>query len=302
MGTTKKSADGTAVGLGGSLEIDTKQVSDFTSLEALNDKLIAGGFNNLLDVRIRAGNADVPAPVTISANKFRLTADQGDINLGGIINASGRDAIVELNAWNNLVLNGSISARKSDGFGGDVHLNAGHIQSWDSATINKGVGEGAIAFNPGAVINVDGDGIGKGGNVFFRAYRNGDLSNINIQGTINGASGVYAETVQAYRPSVSSIGEYASYEISPASVNAAGLTMLSGMNGSTTGLRTMSGIEIRGTGDLVLDTDWDMTEIRHSGQPGVITLRAAGNLSIAGNLVDHPTMLSALRKTQGHDS
>jgi filamentous hemagglutinin family protein len=299
VGHARSNSNG-LTGEGGSFTLDTKQVSDFGSFETLAGKLWAGGFDGGLSFRVRTGNVDVPTGVTLMANTLKIMADGGDLTLNGVINGGGRDALVELYAWNNLTLNGSINARRASGAGGDVYLSAGHVQSWDTA--NQGTGEGLLTLSPQASISVDGDAAGKGGTAHLRAYRNGTTSNMNIGGTVTGASEVLVEAVQAYQLSSDNIGSYSSYVVSPPSVSLAGLSTQPGLHGNPGQVKIISGIEIQRNGDLTLNADWDLTGNRPGEQPGVLTLRAGGNLNINANLVDHPTDIWFLFETVGTNS
>ena len=72
----------------------------------------------------------------------------------------------------------------------------------------------------------------------------------------------------------------------------------------TAGFKFVPGLEIDTSGNLTLNSDWDLTSWRYGAQqvPGVLTLRAAGNLDINANLLDHPTFFTNLTGIQGADS
>ncbi len=66
----------------------------------------------------------------------------------------------------------------------------------------------------------------------------------------------------------------------------------------------MPGLEIDSTGNLTLNSAWDLTSWRYGANsvPGMLTLRAAGDLTINQNLVDHPTAMTSLLSTTAKHS
>ena len=52
------------------------------------------------------------------------------------------------------------------------------------------------------------------------------------------------------------------------------------------GFHLRPGVEVRSDGDLTLTAAWDLFPLRHQGEPGVLTLRAKGDLSLNANLSD----------------
>jgi hypothetical protein len=55
---------------------------------------------------------------------------------------------------------------------------------------------------------------------------------------------------------------------------------------SNLNVSVLPGIEIDSTGDLTLGSAWDLSAWRFNGAPGILTLRAAGNLIIQQSLSD----------------
>ena len=76
------------------------------------------------------------------------------------------------------------------------------------------------------------------------------------------------------------------------------------------------GIEIQSQGDITLSSTWDLSQSnktnignktvtwnwRFGGEPGMLTLRAGGNLNINQNITDHPTVFTALTADTKMDS
>ena len=273
-------------GKGGSFALDTNQVNDFS---ALNTKLQNDDFNEEINIRIRSGDVVIAENDTVLARQFKLTvdktgADDGDIDLLGTIDTSGDEGgTVELYAGNNLNLDGTIDVH-ADSSGGEVFLSAA---------------DGTLNFNNGSSIDVSGGEDGEGGKVFFRTMRNdaGDDVKMNLNGTITGASRITAEAVKVYEDNF----------ISSSDINTWKTGTQTFMNSYATEIKTrllddliieggmadkfhlLPGVEIQSAGDLTLASLWDLSSWRYSGEPGALTLRAAGDLNINYDLVDHPT-------------
>jgi len=273
-------------GKGGSFALDTNRVNDFS---ALNAKPAEGGFNEEVNIRTRSGDVTIADTDTVAAHKFNLTVDKteggndGNIYLSGKIDISGDEGgRVELYAGNDLNLDGTIDAHSSGAGlpGGEVFLNAA---------------AGFVNFNDGSRIDVSAGEGGEGGKVSFRAMRNvaGDDVKMNLNGTIAGASRITAEAVKVYEDSSISISDINTWKTGTQTFmnNATAIKerLFTGLTADE--LHLLPGIEIKSTGNLDLDSEWDLTSWRYSADdhPGVLTLRAAGDLDINRDLVDHPT-------------
>ena len=55
---------------------------------------------------------------------------------------------------------------------------------------------------------------------------------------------------------------------------------------SLPGAAVRPGLELDAAGDLLLASDFDLADWRYDGEPGFLTVRAAGDLSLQGNLSD----------------
>ena len=271
---------GAGNGRGGSFTLDTKS-ADLTALSA---QLSAGGFTQTVAVRARQGDLTLAQGQTLSANSISLEADgsdaKGAITIDGILNAltdsSGNGGSVELDAQNALTVNGVIRATGTVG-----------------GTLFLGSENGMVTQN--GLLNVS--GTGTGGSVSFRAQQTGPGMDLTLPGQIQGASQVVAEAFKVY----SNSGDYTvgSQEISQwmsdaASFSAGALLPAGWGSASGTLYHLRPGIEVRSSGDLTLASNLDLTPVLFNGEPGVLTLRAGGNLNIDANLVDHPTSYATL--------
>ncbi len=298
-----------AGGAGGSFLLDTYNLGDFSSLYS---KL--GDFTGAVDIRTRTGDLTVNTSVT--ANNVQLTADSGNLDLSGTINASDAagGGSVELYAGQNLTLqNGSlISARglQTGSSGGVILL---------SST------SGVLDLQKGATLDVSGGTSGQGGTVHFRGALSNDLSalNMNLDGSIYGAKQILAEGVlygsnsgvsaQVYTYSGNDTITSQNISTWQGSIsdfmNAQGAEIQAGLFSNLNQVNCgpaefVPGLEIRSTGTLTLNSAWNLSSWRFgvNSVPGGLTLRAGGNLLINQNLVDHPTPMTGLLSTTAQPS
>ncbi|RII25233.1 MAG: hypothetical protein CXR30_19120 [Geobacter sp.] len=323
--------NGTAkAGQGGSFTIDTNnldKVNADNKLSDLIDKITAGGFNGRLNIRARQGNLDLAADKTIAGHEVVMAADGADdqaasgaIDVHGTIdasNSSGDGGRVELYANGTLTMHGgsSIDAHGTGtgAAGGEVLLNSGSNNNSNSK----------LVMAKDAAVNVSGGASDKGGSLHLRALRNGNGVNMDLQGAkITGAARVVAEAVRVYdnTTGVITASDQTNYKndndsyMSAANIAANRGALLAGlaMDGATE-LHFRPGMEVRSSGDLALAANWDLTSWRYDNgagvinEPGVLTLRAGGNLTFGSaiasyNLTDHPTPLASLVSTTMQDS
>ncbi|MGD0277879.1 MAG: filamentous hemagglutinin family protein [Smithella sp.] len=275
-------------GAGGSFALDTNQLAD-ADISGLMDALASGGFTQSVDLRTSQGNIDIASSDTLTAQNIKLTADSGEINVSGMLDASGtQGGDVELYAQNNVEINGTINAQATSNAaqGGEVLLNSAG---------------GYVNVNTGSAINVSGGTGGDGGILYLRAQRNGNDVNINLNGTITGASAVYAEAVRTYTGS-----SFSSSWLTDASNYYNNNTAVARLEGSAPAIASifyfLPGIEVDTSGNFTLGQSVDLTNYRYGDEPGVLTIRAAGNLNINANLVDHPTDMYSLSPSNVRDS
>lgn len=312
-------------GAGGSFTLYTKEfkydtVNDIDQFHDLNNKLAQGGFNKMINIRLSTGDLNIGSRTTVAAKRVILTADGNDLNVYGKIDASGKDGggRVELYAQNNVTLkNGgviNVSGTDAGAAGGGVLLNAA---------------SGYVDLQAGSTVNLPGNG-GAGGRLYLRALRNGNDVKIKIDGAIAGSSAVYAEAVRIYSYAAAGGKSITAADMGTATTGYQGDTnsyMANALDSSLAGsamnrlgqkaaglnFTLMPGIEIRNTlGDLTLGADWDFSSKSGSSYvwrygsdnsiPGVLTLRAAGNVNIANKLVDHPTAMASLTSSTAQHS
>jgi filamentous hemagglutinin family protein len=277
---------------------------------ALNGALNTGGFSGTRTFRLRGpGDLVVAAGDTVTAHAVSLEADQGGIDVQGAINASGsQGGSVLLAASGNLTLGGSIDAHATaaGGAGGRVALETA---------------AGELHLAGGSVVNVAGGGAdasghaGEGGTVLLRvpqatvaAVTSGGTG-VSLAGTIEGSR---RTTLEAFRVYTNSSGEISASDVAadPSNpmfadaqtfmANAAAITAALGRSNDAAFLLA-PGIEIDAvasaanpSGALTLATPWNLYgdagtpgwRFGANLAPGVLTLRAAGALTIASQLSD----------------
>ncbi|HUI66752.1 MAG TPA: filamentous hemagglutinin family protein [Nitrospirota bacterium] len=293
-GTAKNTVDSQGdivrIGQGGSFILHTDQIND---LAGLNSRLASGGFTESLDLWARTGNIDIASGQILQARHIKLTVDDtstsnGQINIAGQIIATDGGS-VELYAANNLTIQsgGSVNATNAaaGSSGGSVLLSTAYagtdpLQGW---------------INVNGTIDVSGGAGGTGGTIYLRAQRNVTDVKINLGGTLQGAASVYAEAVKRYDYSVPSLltstqfqtwlNEAASYD---AANTAVGRLQGAAPAGSSS-FHLLPGIEVVNSGgDITIDAPIEMSLLGADTNPGVLSLRAKGNLNINNNLTDYP--------------
>lgn len=257
--------------------LDTKAIADFG---ALADTIAAGGFSRLVELRARTGDVTITQDDTVATDWFILTADQGTIDIAGTVDASGPDGgAIEIAANNavNLRSTGRLlaGARDNESEGGTVYL----------ASANNGV-----VTEAGSLIDVSGGAAGSGGTVAFRASRDAIGRNeLRPDGEIRGTAEheVVARAFRVYTDTNITSTDVTQYKND---INAAWPTLQARWGYDTIDL--VPEIEVRSNGNLAISSGLDnlqsLTTQMPGGIPGVLTFRAAGNLSVTSNIIDAP--------------
>ncbi len=293
------SVSGTVLGSGGpgqpgaSLSVDAQSL-DFASL--LNT-VAAGGLTGDLSVHERgAGDLVVAATNDLQAQQIELTADGGSIDIMGELNAGAANGgVITLNAQNNVVVGGTLLATATGNAnrGGDVNLA--------SAT-------GGVYVNPTAEINVGGQSsptaaLQSTGEIWITAPSTSVLSVLNadpttrqlvLGGSVLGASVVQIEGSEVYQVPAGVLPalDESAVATNPLYANAAAFMQNSTaiaaalqINGGPT-IQVVPGVQIQSNGDLTINTTFDLSTWRFNGVPGVLTLRAAGNIYVDASISD----------------
>ncbi len=288
----------------GSFALDAqKLINDFS---ALNATLNTAGFTNGRQFRLRQGDIAIAASDVILAHDLRLAADTGSIDVRGRIDASGEQAgRVDLYADKDITLYGSARI--------DAHAQ-GAGEKGGEVTLASRAGQLDLQAtdDPNAkTIDVSGtkaDGTSEDtGVVHLRALRvrtNGaaDDNNVAIKpiaANIGGAQRIDIEAYKIYTPTVglnntaiintALIDDILRADTTAFMANAGNIKNALGV-GADSRFHLLAGVEIQSPGDLTLETGqplgWDLLAWRDGGEPGVLTLRAAGNLNFMQGLSD----------------
>jgi filamentous hemagglutinin family protein len=298
-------------GRAGSFSLDARSLANFDLLETA---LTNGQFSESQSFRIRTG--DVAISGMAKAHHFTLSTDAGAITVAGTIDASGeRGGSIALMGGGSVTLaSGShltVAAQNFDaaGKGGQISLET------------RGLGGGLVDLRAGSVIDLgvtanttSSAALGNfTGTLHLRAPQNAaenDLAVASIGGTINGASNILVEGFKTFDLTGSgvvnatlqnSVRANGSAFIGANGTPAAGYNaMLARILGGNTALESVLSIRpgaeiINATGNLTLGTasssnssDWNLATFRFGpdSAPGMLTLRAAGNIVLFNSISD----------------
>ncbi|KIO50353.1 filamentous haemagglutinin family protein [Nitrosospira sp. NpAV] len=274
----------------GAFELDVKNLG-LGNYSALNRSLAAGGFTQSVDARIRTGNVLITASDTLHAHQYKLSADQGAITVAGTIDAGGATGgRIELHANNDVTLTQSATLRAdataTGERGGKVVLGtaAGSLDLQTDSQIDVGAGTGGV-----------------GGEVLLRAPRTGGgagdgVAVSGLNSAIQGTSTTVLEAVQVYRnvDTLTASGTngatlgFDQIDADIASFMAHKNTILTTLGrGGDSAFHIRPGVEVLSSGNLTVDSDWNLYSASRSGdEPGVLTLRAGGDLIVKGSISD----------------
>lgn len=263
----------------GAFDVSTRTLTG--GFSSLNEQLNAGGFTERRALRLRSGSVTIGADEVVNAKEFALAIDGGGIDLAGGINAAAkRGGRVVLSARDDVILrtSGYIDARATGAgeTGGEVDLRT------TSGTIDL---RSAID-----VSGRDADGQANDtGSVRVRAPRVGSngVGIASLSGDIDGADRVDLEAVRVYgnfgNVNTSSL---ATVFTDSAAYMANGAAIESALGVAGDGrYHLLPGVELRSAGNMTVGTV-DLLSRRYGAEAGVLTLRAAGDLTVSGALSD----------------
>ncbi len=279
-------ANAVAGASGGSLVVDKRTLADAGQWAALAG---SAGFDRRVHLRARSG--DVAIDSDIRAADIEIAADGGSLLLAATLDASGgKGGRVGLHAGADLTLTESAridaSASAADGRGGRVELGT-------QGALNSGGESGRLLLAAGSRIDVaGGGGDGRGGSVHLRAPRvaaNSDVAvDIEAGAVIAGAETVVVEGVQRYDSDTLGSALLA-MALGEADSFMAGEAAIAQRLAAVQGISVRPGIEVRSDADLTVSGgDIDLSGWRFGGddRPGVLTLRARGDIVLRASLLD----------------
>ncbi len=268
----------------GAAQFDLGRLASFSGF---NNTLNAGGFAEERQLRLRSGDIAVAATDDVAARRVTLTADSGRIDVLGRVGTGAANGGAQVNLFANsgitLAAGSEVvaSGRNAGARGGEVRI----------ATAS-----GTLAFDRDARIDVRAGEAGPAGSVIFGVSRDGNnlMGASQLEGTVQRGSGtgrasVDAEATRRYDVSgsldVAALATDHAAFVATVSDNAA-MSALRDATGELRGGRVLGATEVRSTGDLALNTTWDLTSAQWlaDGKPGTLTVRAAGNLTLRQSL------------------
>ncbi|VFR16913.1 Filamentous haemagglutinin family outer membrane protein associated with VreARI signalling system [plant metagenome] len=292
-------------GEGGAIDVRAQHVDDFAGLNA---RLGEGGFFRAR--RYALGRGDWVIGDGVRARQVSISADGGSLTVAGHIDASGAlPGDIRLSARDTLTLAGGavLDTRATrlarDGRGGVIEAsNRGRMELASTA--------GAIVLSQDARLDLRSpDGVARGV-VVLNAPRVGTDDLAIVAGapvTVLGAQGIIAHGMRSYTPADGRVTQdyldgihldSVAY-IDAARANAALADRLAGLLVHGDAFHLRPGVEIRSAlpdGDLVVAGDLDFSAYRYgpgadpalrgAGEPGLVVLRAGGDLIVNGSISD----------------
>ena len=289
-GNLKGGADGTgsSTGKGGALDIDVKTLAD---LSASNSK--ADGFTDSRSYRVRTGNVSINGTGinALKARNINVVADGGAINVTGeVIATAPKNSRIALQANNGLTLTSTAKLMANSTKAGE-----------EGGRVELATKTGVLNLQTGAVVDVSGGAGAEGGKVNLRTPRANNtataLAGNSINATINGAKSIVLEAVKVFTGIT---------KIATGTANSGGNLGFTTVDNDVKALMTnkdaimaslgktgeanfhlRAGEEIQSTGNLEVSNDWNLYSASRAGnEPGVLTLRAKGNIDVKGTIND----------------
>jgi filamentous hemagglutinin len=272
------------------LDIGSLPINGFNSLNTL---FRDAGFSGGIDLRLRNGDIIVASDQRVTANSIKLTADSGKISLAGTLDASSNEqgGTISLSAEDQLSLESTAQllamANGDNGAGGKVKL----------ASIESEFDGAGIELKNGSRVSVLASGNGVEGEVQIRADRvdlDGDTveDEINVKtilpGAILGDSSILVEAVKIYNDESVDVVDQDSIRAGTQDYMERLIQNNVANSRFGNGFQIQPGVEISSAGDLAITSAWNFVNWRYGkdNAPGILTLRAAGNVLLQQNLTD----------------
>ena len=265
---------------GGKFAMDIGSTASAGNLGGLSNRIKAAGFSDSVNLSARTGDWTLAAGESLEARMVGLSAESGNVLIAGSLRAQGEGANVQVNAGQSLQLAGTARIEAN----GTAHQSGRVVL--DAVTHNPDNVQG-IRVAPGASINVASVDGGPGGRVEFVAARVG--KDVAVKGDIGTAvTGSFKTTVEAvktYQANGTLTNEQVDAYKTETETWMANADSIEKRLNLSQGLRP--GISVRSSGDLATSASgWNLVDWRYGGRAGVLSLSAAGNLTINGKLTD----------------
>lgn len=284
-----------AGGTAGSFSLDAGTMD---AVDAMLTRLASGGFHGDIDLRARQGDLVIGTDEAFSAASVHLAADAGGVTLNGTLAGATQEG------------GGTLEIYAAE----DIHLTSGSlldagtaVSGGDGGRILLASASGTIRFDNNARMDTGGGKAGgKDGSIQLRALRDGDSLRMDLGGTIEGATAVYAEGVAVFdgigilnssagadTDGVASMDDL----VAAAAAWLESLTFQHGLQGIDAGtLAVVPGIEVRSDADLTIGQAIDFSDYAADVPVGFLTLRSSGDLVVNQGIVDAPSEVVSLRE------
>ncbi|SAI65811.1 Heme:hemopexin utilization protein A [Bordetella ansorpii] len=299
-GTLRGAAEGS--GAAGSFALSADTIADFAGL---NTTLNTGGFFG--ERRFATRHGDLVVGNEVQAQSVTISADGGSLTVTGRIDASGaKPGRIRLSARDGLTLaaGATLDAR---GTMLQVDSRGAPIDASNRPVVELTARLGTVTVAEGARIDLSSaDGIARG-TLEINAPRlgGGDIA-IDAAARIDlpGASSIAVNGFRTYTPADGIIsqdyldaihGDSAAF-MSEAYANGDLYARLAGLAAQGAGFHLRPGVEIASAGDLATQGDLDLSGHRYgpaadsgergAGEPGVLVMRAGGDIRINGSIND----------------
>ena len=286
----------------GSIDVRARVLDDFAGLNArLNEGGVFGGRSFV----VKTG--DLTIGDELRANRIEVSADGGQLVVNGRIDASGEDVgSIRLAARDDLVLapGAVLDARGTrlalDGRGQPIEAS-------NRAQVELGSSFGTVRLGAGTVIDLRAADTLARGRLEINAPRVGTDS-VAVDAAaglaVRGAQSIAVNAFMRDTPADAVVDQALLDRLHARSAsfidaaNASGATQarLAGLRAQGDAFHLRPGIELRSAGDLAVRGELDLSghrygpgadaTLRGSGEPGVLVLRAGGNLVVNGSISD----------------
>ncbi len=293
MGAALK-GEAASTGAGARFVLDAGALgSSTTTFSDLNTALNQGGFNEQRDIRVRSGNLAVLAGDVVTSRTISLAADAGRIDIAGTLDAQSVRGGGKVDVWaaNGLALTGASVRAGGTSTGADA---ASPVSN--GGVVRLSTASGSLEFDAASTIDVRPGAKGATGSVTFTVARDDSdsiASPVSLRGTVlgkRGSNGTDATvTLQAQRvydvvDGALDVDAYAAdHERFMSSVDTA--AWMGSLQGDVSA-HVRGATELRAAGDLTISNAWDLTTSQWlaGGEPGTLTLRSGGNLTVLNAL------------------
>lgn len=289
----------------GAIDIRALALNDFAGLNA---RLNAGGLFDARRFVIKTG--DLTVGNEVRANQVTISVDGGSLTVDGRIDASGEDVgTIRLAARDDLTLTGN-AVLDAHGTRLAVDAHGQVIEASNRGDIELTSAAGTVGLASGARIDLrSADGVARGRLEINAPRIGGDDVAVDAGNglAIDGADSIAVNAYARYVPADGVVnqdyldlihGDSTAY-IDAANANGAVDARLGGLKAYGDAFHLRPGVEIASAtpdGNLTVEGDLDLSgyrygpaadgSIRGSGEPGVIVLRAGGDLTINGSVND----------------